>query len=145
MTLSDIAIILPSITAIAAIVVPALTSAHASKTQVRIKKYELYTPRVYDALSGMAEAYSLLVRGEMLPETESEREAVFAKASTAYYSFTKTAYTVMSLIPKKDVQSQITELISEISTCYCIPNLDHDKRFCELMNDITEYMRDLKM
>lgn len=144
MTASDIFYIISSLTTVTAIVTPAITTIYTAKSQERVKKAEMYSPRVYDALSDMAKAYSLLMRGEKLPEAESDRQPFYDQAINAYYNFSGTAYTVMALISDKNIQSKITNLITEIQEFSYFPNVLHDKLFCDLMNDITNYLRKLR-
>lgn len=142
---SNLANVFPLITAIVAVLVPGIATIYTIKINARIKKYELYSPRVYDAVEKMAKAYSSLLHGEELPENERDQNVVYVNAAKAYYQFAETAYIVMSLIAEKIIQKQINKLLSELSNCYYIPNLDHDALFCKLMNDITTYTRKLKV
>ena len=138
MSPSDITVIMTSVTALAAIVAPVITAIYSGKTQERMKRTELYSPRVYDALADMSKAYSQLSRGT---DATDDVTKVHKNAMIVYYEFSCTAYKVMSLIPKEGIQNQISNLLTEIENYSYFPSELHDELFRQLMRDITKFLQ----
>ena len=143
MTISDVISIVTQITAITALLTSAVTTVCTIRSQERIKKAEIYSPRLYEALANMAQAYSRLTRGDALSESEREHQSVYIRAASAYYEFSSAAYTVVAVISDKEIRSEITKLIAEIRDCSFIPNCLHDEMFCNIMVAISAHSKNL--
>lgn len=135
LSLSAITAVMSSITAIVAIIVPAITSVHSTKMQERLKRMELHTPRVYDAIADMAETYAHLIREY---PNDSDWSAVDYMAKEKYYCFSAACYKVMGMIPDDSIHNKITALLSD-KRMY-MPSDAHDQKFNEIMADITAYL-----
>ena len=140
---SVVSTVISSITAVIAIVAPVVSSVVTVKSQERMKKNELYTPRVYDALAEMSLKYSQLPRRSAATDVEA-REAERLEALARISEFSAACYTVMSLIPGKEIQQQIMDLLASFDTSLS-PNRNEDKMFCQLISDINEYLRTSKI
>lgn len=141
MSPSDITVIMTSVTAVAAIVAPVITAIYSAKSQERMKRAELYSPRVYDALAEMSKAYSQLSRGDDITDDAESATKARKKATIAYYEFVGAAYKVMSLIPKESIQAQISQLLTELEQYSYFPSERHDELFRHLMRDITKFLQ----
>lgn len=140
---SIVSTVISSVTAVIAIVAPVISSIITMKSQERMKKHELYTPRVYDALAEMSLKYSQLPRRS----TATDRDAYhveYLEALNKHQEFMASCYTVMSLIPGEGIQQQITDLLNSFEGSLS-PSGNQDKMFCLLMNDINEYLRTSKI
>lgn len=130
--------VVSSVTAVIAIVAPVATSILTIKAQERMKKMELYSPRVYDALAEMSLRYSRLIRGSA-SRSEEEWRTEYSEATNRLQEFRAASYTVMSLVPGKGIQKQILDLLNSFDHSLS-PDKRQDEMFSQLMNDINEYM-----
>lgn len=140
---SVVSAVMSSATAVIAIVAPVISSIITVRSQERMKRNELYTPRVYNALAEMSLRYSQLPRYPTATDDEAMR-AEYLEALNKHREFMAACYTVMSLIPGEGIQQQITDLLSSFEGSLS-PNSSHDKMYCKLMNDINEYLRTSKI
>lgn len=128
---SVVSAITSAVAAISAIVAPVITAVFTLRSQERMKKQELYSPRVYDALAEMSEAYSSLIRKDYSGE---DMDTVYMRALEKFSHFTASCYKVMALIPDEDIHGKISKLLMDQQTVY--PSVLHDAAFLEIMADI---------
>ncbi|MBE6976244.1 MAG: hypothetical protein E7439_03485 [Ruminococcaceae bacterium] len=140
---SVVSAVMSSVTAVIAIVAPIISSIVAAKSQERMKRNELYAPRVYDALAQMSLRYSLLPRISTATDSDAAH-AEYLEALDRHSEFMASCYTVMSLVPGETIQEQITALLASFEGSLS-PDRKQDKMFCQLMNDINEYLRTSKI
>ena len=122
---SVVSAITSAVAAISAIVAPVITAVFTLRSQERIKKQELYSPRVYDALAEMSEAYSSLIRKDC---SGDDTDAVYARGYERFGHFTASCYKVMALIPGA-----------------AFPSVWHDTAFLEIMSDINASLHSGKL
>ena len=135
---------LPSVTAIVAILVPAISSALASRSQERVKRAEMHAPHVYDALSEMTQAYSSLYRDGEQIYVENPYETM--RATQARYEIFRTAaFQVLSLVPGLEIQQQISELLEAIRKNGFHVAPGYDTQFLALLNSVNAYMLSSKV
>lgn len=135
---SFVSTVISSITAMIAIAAPIITSSITIRSQERMKKNELYAPRVYDALADLSVKYSQIPRRSTATDVDSAK-IEYLEVLERHGEFMAACYTVMSLIPGEGIQRQIMDLLSDLEHYPC-PDDKHDKMFCRLMNDINEYL-----
>lgn len=137
---SVVSAITSAVAAISAIVAPVITAVFTLRSQERIKKQELYSPRVYDALAEMSEAYSSLIRKDY---SGDDSNAVYARGYERFGHFTASCYKVMALIPDEDIHSKISALLMDRQTAF--PSAWHDTAFLEIMSDINASLHSGKL
>ena len=140
---SIVSTVMSCITAVVAVVAPVVSSIVSVKAQERMKKNEVYMPRVYDALAEVSLKYSRLIRKSTACDNEA-MHAEYLEALNRYHEFAAACYTLMSLVPGEGIQQQIAELLA----CFdgsLSPYAKHDKMFYQLMNDINDYLRTSKI
>lgn len=143
--LSQISLILPGISTIVAIVAPVITSIWTIKSQEKMKKLEMYSPRVYDALAELSRTYSKLNRGNNAPNDDESQMALYMAAQSHYYEFMASCYKVMSLVPGAEIHEHISVLLTDIRQFAYSPNRVHDDQFSQLVSEINEYILTLKI
>lgn len=137
---SLISTIVSAVTAIIAIVAPVITSIQATKSQERMKKMELFSPRVYDALAEMVKAYAELNHFD-LPADGFDTQMILTKeASERCQIFSAASLKVMSLVPSAQVQKHISGLLADIGNTTYSPSPEHDKIFFQLIADVNAYL-----
>lgn len=132
---SIISAIASSVTAIIAIIAPAITTVCTIRSQERIKKQELYSPRVYDALAEMSESFASLTRKDYSGE---DGDKVYMCALEKFNCFSTACYKVLALIPDKDIHQKISRLLTDRQAVYPTPH--HDALFIEIMADINAFL-----
>lgn len=141
---SLVSAIVSSATAIIAIAAPVLTSILASKSQVRIKKMELYNERVYDALADMSNAYAALdTRDTSFGDKNIQREQ-YLLAMKRCSEFKASCYKLLSLVPLKSVQGKIEHLLKDIGYSTLSPLKEHDQIFYDLAKEVNDYIHSEK-
>lgn len=136
---SVISTIASTATALVAIVAPVVTSFLANKSQERMKKMEVYIPRVYDALAEMTEAYGNLTRIDTSHDEESYNK-LYLLAVERCQEFEAACYKVMSLVPGENIQRHIAALLQDIGHSALMPSSEHDKIFCQLISEVHQYL-----
>lgn len=137
METSQITLIMTSVTAIAAIIGPVITSVVAAISAERIKRVELYTPRSLDSLAEMAKLYIHLSRYD-----ESKKGSNLTVIDdTAYRKFSASCYSVIPLVSNQKLRRQITDLLSAISRNHRCTNDTIDGAFDMLMLDLAKAIK----
>lgn len=140
---SIVSAVMSSVTAVVAIVAPIVSSIVATKSQERMKRNEIYAPRVYEALAEMSLRYSRLPRVSTATDNDAARTE-YLEALDKLSEFMASCYTVMSLVPGETIHQQITELLTSFEGSPS-PDRRQDKMLCQLLNDINEYLRTSKI
>ena len=136
---SLISTIASTITAIIAIVAPVITSIFTAKSQERMKKMELFSPLIYDAVAELVKTYAEL-RQFVPPTEDSDAQYAFIEAATGRCNkFRAACFKVMSLVPTPQVQEHITNLLAEIGNTVLSPDSRHDQIFYQLIADVNAY------
>lgn len=118
MDTGNLALILSSVTAIAAVIVPAITTAKTIKSNERMKRLELYSPRLFDAVKRMVDTYSQLKRSDQLdnPNGQELSESEKVESRILCSDFFAACCEVMSLIDNNQIQIKLSTLIDDLDS-----------------------------
>ena len=115
MTFDEILTLMPTFTAVAAIVAPTISTAITVRSNERMKRAEIYAPRLYAAVQRLSETYAKFNRSPIYSTTESPPQSVVeTRAAAAYKEFSAAAYDVMALVADPDVHAQICDLLESL-------------------------------
>lgn len=143
---SLVSAIISAVTALAAIIAPVVSAIYTVKSQARTKRMESYSARVYDALAELSRTYGALSRHSAYYDDDTEKQRqMYNLAVASAADFRAACYKVLSLVPGPVVQDKINHLLRHIGTNYFSPRRDDDRIYCELMDDINEYLLTLKV
>ena len=136
MGITEISLVLTSLTAIAAVLGPIISSVINVRSNERTKRDELYSPRVYEALQKLTEAFGKFPRyHEYARASELGRIAIAKEYTAAYKAFTSATYEIMSLLPNQDIHELSIALLADLDDLTCIVS-DQDKQFQKLAKAI---------
>ena len=144
MDLATVSVALSSVTALAAVIVPGICTYFTIRSQMKIKKMELYAPRVYDALAEMSAAYSQLSRNTD-PKFGEYKEPDYTEASQKFHHFMSSCYRVMSLVPDEHIGLMITDLLNLITQAGFSSTAFTDPKFYQIMEAISKFIRTRKL
>lgn len=136
---TDIALIMSSITAIAAVIIPVISTAITLRHNEKIKRTELHSPKIYDAVNQLVITYfNLLHYGDpdtkykpwtTIEESRANKEAFSDLKFSRFKPFKIACYNVLSLISDETVHREILELINTLEERFQNPDQDTDAAF----------------
>lgn len=126
----DVAVIVSLITALAAIIAPVITAAINSKSDLTIKRMELFETNVNLSVAELAKGYSELIDNQGYLEP--------------YWAFHTAAYKVMAQIPDEAIQRKLTVLLSQIRKNGGSATEETNKQFDAIILDISIYLAEPK-
>lgn len=136
MDLALISLILTSITAIAAVIGPIISSIINVRSNERTKRYEIYSVQIYAAVQKFTEAYSQFPRmADFEAASPQQRTVLSREAAAAYREFSAAAYAVMSFLPNPDIHGQAVLLLEDLDGSSWI-TIKHDQAFEQLSEQI---------
>lgn len=136
MDISQITFVLSSVTAIAAIVCPVISTIIQVKSNERTKRFLSFSPRLYDSLRRLTEAYANYPRKAFIPcpDRTSEEEILFSSHSS-YCALSSACFEIMSLVPSANLHRQIISLLSYmVQSAYATEESD------QMFNDLSLYL-----
>ncbi|MBQ7001715.1 MAG: hypothetical protein IJN67_11850 [Oscillospiraceae bacterium] len=138
MDISLVTLVLTSLTALAAVIGPIISSIITIRSNERTKRFEIYSPQLYSAVRKFSDAYSRIPREAALKTyNEYGKTMLREKAVDAYQEFSSAAYEVISFIDDSDIHDQITNLLAELEKAsFASPEYDH--RFQKVMSAIAK-------
>lgn len=114
MDITIISLVLSSVTALAAVIGPIVSSAITVRSNERTKRFEQYAPQQYAAVQRFSNAYSDYPRSNELSARNRNREALLDSASYKYKELCAAAYGVMSFIASKEIHTQTIAFLESI-------------------------------
>lgn len=136
---ADIALIMSSITAIAAVIIPVISTAITLRHNEKLKRTELHSPKIYEAVNQLVGAYSNLMRYDdpnFSPPSglsaEDHKGFIRNRNQATYIQFMtfKTAcYEIISLIPNAEIHNDLLALLVELERFHHCPDEEHDQLF----------------
>ena len=135
---SVVSLTLTSITALAAVIGPIISSVINVRSNERTKRFELYSPQLYAAVRRFSDAYAQIPRKRSFDSVnEFGRITLNQEAITAYKAFSASAYEVISFIPNNEIQDQIAVLLASLEEAkWASP--EHDQQFQKLTATIAK-------
>lgn len=115
MDIAIVSTVISGLTAIAALVAPAISAYITVKATERSKKFELYAPQAYGAVRKLTEAYSQFPRqSDYFKVSEYQKENLHFNYTKGYQAFSAAAYEVMSLICAPDIHNLLINLLKDM-------------------------------
>lgn len=121
---ADIALIMSSITAIAAVIIPVISTVISLKHNEKVKQTELHSPKVYNAVNQLVTAYTNLMRyadqdfinsNNSTSEENKRAHVENHKLSYGKFKVFKAAcYDIITLIPNSEIQDDLLTYLSEL-------------------------------
>lgn len=132
MDISVVTLILTSLTALAAVIGPIISSVITVKSNERVKRFEQYTPQLYAAVKRFTEAYSKFKRAMDYSGADKHRqEFLKGQAPEIYREFSAAAYDVISFVPNPEIHEMIIDLLSDLEYSWKV-GTEEDKKFQEI-------------
>ena len=135
---SLISAIASSATAIAAVAAPVITNFFTLKHQERIKKLEVYSPRVFDAIEELTDAYSKL---SYFHEEGTSSTDAYDKLQSDAKAFSAICHRICALIPNKEIHAKATDLLADLEKRGYLTGQSSNKLFDQLIEMIAEHLR----
>lgn len=136
--ISVISLILSSITALAAVIGPVISSIINVRSNERTKRFELYSPQVFAAVRRFSDAYARIPRKRNFDSAnEYGRIALNQEFIDSLKEFTAAAYEVASFIPNNQIHDRITVLLTDLKDAKWATE-EHDRKFQELSASIAK-------
>lgn len=102
-----------AVTAVVAIVAPIISNIVNVKSNEKLKRLELHSPRVYHAVAQMIISYSNMPRHWDYTEKNLEqKERYYQEVHESFNQFRASSYEVMSLVPNIKIHQQILDCIN---------------------------------
>lgn len=136
MTFQQLSFILTSVTALAAVIGPVISSVINVRSNERTKKYEMYAPKLYTAVQKLTEAYAKFPRKVDFNKTNDlGRGRLDNEYASALRVFCSAAYEIMSLLPSRELHEQIISFLAELEGKRCI-GIEQDQKFQQLTESL---------
>lgn len=114
MDITVVSLALTSVTALAAVIGPIVSSAITVRSNERTKRFEQYAPQLYTAVQRFSNAYSDYPRLSELAARNKNREALVDMAKYKYKELSAAAYNVISFIPDEEIHAQTIAFLNSI-------------------------------
>lgn len=131
-------VIMTSLTALAAIVMPVVNSIVSTRSAERIKRTELYVPCALTALTEVADAYlSLVVLGDNGEPPAADAWHILP----SYRHFSVACYKIIPLVKKRRIRKQVTHFLTTIQRNQYCRDAQIDLAFDDLMIILADSVR----
>lgn len=136
MDISQITFVLTSVTALAAIICPVISTIIQVKSNERTKRFLSFSPRLYGSIRRFTEAYANYPRKAFMPCSESMTEDhILFSAKSSYCDLSSACFEIMSLVPNAELHRQIISLLSYmVHSAYATEESD------QMFNDLSLYL-----
>lgn len=130
MTATEITLIISSVTAFFAIIVPVITAHISTRSAERMKQIELRDPLAFEALSEFTKSYSDL---HSVPEAYSYLQSKDGwEINAGYRSFIKACHKLLPLVPDSSLQHELCQFMQAILSNGKTTNRSIDQQFDQL-------------
>lgn len=137
-TAADIALILTSITSLAAVLAPVISSSISSNASARQKELDIYAPELSQRVSAFMDAYADLCHTSDHIDWEDAADLPIV-ATNRYRSFFLASHRLIPFVPDASVQAEIQNLVSVIQTGGCYASEDTDSLFSSLVVSLSPF------
>lgn len=135
----DLPLLLTSLTALAAVVCPAISTCVTVRSNERSRRTELHAPKVYESVSRMISAFHLLHRqGDHVSYSGWDQETRLRHSRECFSSFSVACFEVMALLSCENIRSQLTGLLSSLTAAGYQASADHEAVFNQVVADIAK-------
>lgn len=131
-------VLMSSITALAAIVMPVVNSIVSTRSAERIKRAELYVPCALSALSEISARYQNLV---VLDEDGHIHASEAWRVITSFQNFAVACYKIIPLIKKRRTRKRVTHFLDTIQHNQHCRDTQIDLAFDDLMIILADSVR----
>lgn len=134
----DFPLLLTSLTALAAVIGPVVSTCITIRSNERLRREELHTPKVYAAISQMISAFHGLHRqGDRVTHSGWDPEQRVRDSQSAYTAFSAACFDLMSLMPNEDIRGQLTYLLQSINSTGFQVSAEHEAVFNQIIAAIS--------
>ena len=136
MDFEQLSLTLTTITAIAAILGPIISTIISIRSNRKLRKMEMYAPRIFQAVQKLSDAYSQFPRkADYEATSDIQRPGLVKKSASAHRALIAAAYELMSLIADDDIHAHVNVLIASLEG-HKFATSEHDKKYQSLTSAI---------
>lgn len=137
---TTLTIITGTFTTLAAIVGP-IIGAHINNRSIeRVKRMEIYTPQILQAIEEITECYNLLRRTD---ESRHRGETEYVVLSP-YHNFLREAQKLLVLVPSPKLRKALDVLEAELKSSHYLASGKTDPLFLDLLNAISPEVKRMR-
>lgn len=141
MSTIDLPILLTSITALAAVIGPVVSTCITVRSNERLRRDELYAPKLYSAISQVIVAFHRLHRkDDFITYAGWDLDLRTKSTYESYTNFSVSCFELMSLLPDEGIRSQLTDLLSVIGSAGFQVSPENEVAFNQIVSEISHFL-----
>lgn len=143
MTTVDLPLLLTSVTALAAVIGPVVSTCITIRSTERLRREELRAPKVYAAISQLINAFHGLHRqNDRVSHSGWDLEQHNKHIREAYTTFSVACFEVMSLMNNEEIRDNLSALLDWICSSNFYVSAEHECTFHQVIADIALELSD---